>query len=63
MIGIQYLTDESGVRTSVLIDLKEWGEQWEDFYDGIIAESRKDEPTTSWQEFEDELDQLNSVRS
>ncbi|MCY7359192.1 MAG: hypothetical protein LH609_17395 [Rudanella sp.] len=44
MRGINYMTDDKGIRTAVVIDLKTYGEEIEDFLDGIEAESRKDEP-------------------
>ena len=47
MKGIQYVVDESGEKTAVLIDLKEHGELWEDLYDALIAEQRRDEPRPS----------------
>jgi hypothetical protein len=53
--GIQFVTDAEGQKVGVLLDLKEWGELWEDIYDNIIADSREREPTTSLQEFEAEL--------
>ncbi len=43
MSGIQFLTDEKGRKTGVLIDLKKHAAVWEDFQDGLIAESRRDE--------------------
>ena len=54
MKGIQFVVDENGKRTAVLIDLSVWGELWEDFYDSLISESRKDEPTISWGELRGE---------
>ena len=33
MEGIQFLVNEDGEKTSVLIDLNQWGELWEDFHD------------------------------
>ncbi len=56
MKGIQFVTDDTGKKTAVLIDLEEWGELWEDFYDILISESRKDEPTVPWEELKAELD-------
>ena len=53
--GIQYLVDESGQRTAVVISLEEWGELWEDFYDVLVSESRKDEPAVSWAELKAEF--------
>jgi len=47
MKGIQYIVNESGKRTGVLIDLKQHGQAWEDFYDAMIAEKRKSEPRES----------------
>jgi PHD/YefM family antitoxin component YafN of YafNO toxin-antitoxin module len=44
MKGIQFVTDERGQKTAVLIDLKTYGELWEDFYDSLIAAQRVDEP-------------------
>ena len=47
MEGIQYVTDDKGRKTAVLIDLKKFGELWEDFYDALIARERADEPRES----------------
>jgi hypothetical protein len=47
MHGIQYLTDEKGEKTAVLIDLKKNGDLWEDFYDAAIAKKREREPRES----------------
>ncbi len=55
MTGIQYVTDETGVPTAVMLDLKEWGDLWEDFYDGIVAEQRKHEPLIPWEEVKKQL--------
>jgi len=52
---VQYVTDSSGKRIAVLISLEEWGEIWEDFYDVLISESRKDEPTVSWETLKAEM--------
>jgi hypothetical protein len=47
MDGIRFVVDEKGNKTAVLIDLKEHGELWEDFYDSLIARARADEPRES----------------
>ncbi len=47
MEGIQFVTDDKGRKTAVLIDLEKHGELWEDFYDSLIAAERKDEPRES----------------
>ncbi len=43
MRGINYVTDDKNRKVAVQIDLKKHGELWEDFYDSMIAELRKDE--------------------
>ena len=43
MTGIQFLTDEKGRKVGVLIDLKKHGAALEDFWDGLISESRRKE--------------------
>jgi len=47
MKGIQFLVDDKGNKTSVVIDLKEHGELWEDFYDTVLAKERAKEPRES----------------
>ena len=55
MTGIQYVTDEHGNPTAVMLDLQTWGELWEDIYDGIVAEQRADEPLIPWEEVKERL--------
>ena len=43
MGGVQFVTDEKGRKTAVLIDLKRYGALWEDFWDGVVSESRRGE--------------------
>lgn len=43
MKGINYVTDDKNRKVAVQIDLKKYGALWEDFYDSMIAELRKDE--------------------
>jgi hypothetical protein len=45
--GIQFVTNAAGEKTAVLIDLKQYGDLWEDFYDVLIARQRADEPRES----------------
>ncbi len=47
MKGVQYVVDEGGEPTAVVIDLKANSKLWEDFYDRALAESRRDEPRES----------------
>ena len=44
MSGISYLVNEQGERAAVVIDLALHGELWEDFYNVLTAEVRKDQP-------------------
>ena len=37
MQGIQFVTDEKGQRVAVQINLKKFGELWEDFYDNCFG--------------------------
>ena len=55
--GIQFVIDGQGKKKTVLIDLEEWGESWEDIYDVLIARSRQDEPTVNWEELKAEMAQ------
>ena len=59
MRGIQFLVNENGEKTAVLLDLQEWGDLWEDFYDILVSRSREAEETVAWSELEAELDQEN----
>jgi hypothetical protein len=43
MTGIQFVTDEEGRKPAVQIDLKRYGAVLEDFWDGLISESRRKE--------------------
>ncbi len=47
MKGVQFLVDNRGNKSAVLIDLKKNGDLWEDFYDCAVARSRKREPRES----------------
>jgi len=53
--GVQYVTDSAGKRTAVLISLEEWGELWEDIYDVLVSQARKDELTVSWETLKAEM--------
>jgi len=47
MKGISFLTDEKNKKVAVQIDLKKYGALWEDFYDVMVAHSRRNEKTIS----------------
>jgi len=42
--GVQYVVDDRGKPTAVVIDLRRHRKLWEDFYDRSLSESRRDEP-------------------
>ena len=52
MSGIQFVIDENGTKSAVIIDLSKHADLWEDFYDTLIAHQRRKEPRES----------LNSVK-
>jgi hypothetical protein len=58
MKGVSYITDGKSQKKAVVIDLKtlaRYDEQIEDLFDAIIAESRRDEPSVSWEEVKKRL--------
>ncbi len=61
MEGIQFVVDDTGEKTAVLIDLKKYGELWEDFYDSLIARLRADEPRESLESVKQGLRQLGKL--
>ncbi len=61
MQGIQFLVDEQGEKTAVLIDLHKYGEVWEDFYDVNVARSRESEPRESFESVKEELRGLGKL--
>ena len=56
MKGIQFVVDVTGKKKAVLIDLEEWGELWEDIYDVMVSQARKDEPLVPWDELKAEIE-------
>lgn len=55
MKGIQFVLNDRGKRTAVIIDLKVWGEVWEDIYDSMVAYKRRNEPTVAWKDIKKEM--------
>ncbi len=47
MQGIQFVVNNKGEKVAVLIDLKKYGELWEDIYDSLTARQRASEPRES----------------
>jgi hypothetical protein len=48
--GVEFVIDDGGQKKAVLIDLKEHGEIWEDFYDTLRVKERESEPRESLKE-------------
>lgn len=51
MTGIQFVTDEKGRKVAVQIDLKKHGAIWEDFWDGLVSESRRNEKGVPYEQY------------
>ncbi len=47
MEGIQFLTNDKGEKVAVQIDLRKYGDLWEDVYDSLTARRRSREPRES----------------
>jgi hypothetical protein len=63
MKGIQYVTDESGNRVAVQIDLKKYAKLWQDFHDSKLMDERLKEKFISLDVVEKRLSQKKKPRS
>ncbi len=61
MEGIRYMVDEQGQRVAVVIDLKRYGDLWEDFYDTLLAYERANEPRETLHEVKERLHKLGKI--
>ncbi len=52
----QYLVDESGQKTAVVLPVEEYEELLEDIHDLAVIAERKDEPTTNFKELKKRLE-------
>lgn len=43
MIGVQFITDSKGRKVAVPVDLKKHAARFQDFWDGLVSESRRGE--------------------
>jgi len=59
--GIQFVVDEQGKKKAVQIDLKIYGDLWEDFYDMIIALQRESEPRETLEDVKRRLVELGKL--
>ena len=51
MNGIQFVTDAKGRRVAIQIDLKKYGSRLQDFWDGLISESRRKEKGIPYEQY------------
>jgi hypothetical protein len=50
MSGVKFLVDDAGRKTDVILDLRKHRRLWEDIYDRLLVESRRDEKRYSLKE-------------
>ena len=62
MTGIQVVTDEQGRKVAVQIDLKKYGPMLEDFWDGLISESRRTEKDIPFEKVKADLIRRGRIR-
>jgi hypothetical protein len=62
MSGIQFVTDAKGRKVAVQIDLKKYGAVLEDFWDGLISESRRKEKGIPLEEIKADLVKRGRLR-
>jgi len=61
MEGVQFVTNDKGEKTAVLIDIKKHSELWEDIYDIITARLRANEPRESLESVKKRLHNQNKL--
>ena len=62
MQGIQYVTDDKGKKIAVQINLKKFGEIWEDFFDNLLSRQRAGEPRESIDSVKERLKKQGKLR-
>ena len=62
MKGINYITDEKGNKTAVVISLKNYKEEILDFLDGLEASSRINEPSVDFEKTVNKIIKTKSRR-
>jgi hypothetical protein len=51
MTGIQFVTDANGRKIAIQIDLKKHGALLEEFWDGLVSESRRKEKSVPYEQY------------
>ena len=62
MRGIRFVTDEKGRKVAVQIDLKKHGAVLEEFWDGLISESRRKEKGITLEKVKSDLVKRGRLR-
>ncbi|MFM7571798.1 MAG: hypothetical protein ACKO4S_01470 [Snowella sp.] len=57
MQGIQYIIDDQGEKKAVVIDLTQWGQEWDAFHRILLSHSASDETWLQQPLFLEKLDQ------
>ena len=63
MNGIRYVVDEKGRKVAVQVDLKKYGALWEDFWDGLVSESRRKEKGIPFEKVKADLVKRGRLRA
>jgi hypothetical protein len=61
--GVQFVVNERGEKTAVVIDAKRHSEVWEDFYDATVASQRQGEPRETLEFVKRRLRRRGKLRS
>lgn len=56
MKGIEYIIDDQGDKTAVVINLEQWGKEWEAFYHLLLRQSFPSENWVHEASFSEKLD-------
>ena len=56
MKGIEYIVDDQGEKTAVVINLEQWGKEWEAFYNLLLKHSFSSERWVHQDSFSEKLD-------
>jgi hypothetical protein len=62
MTGVQFVTDSKGRKVAVLIDLKKHGARLQDFWDGLVSESRRGEVGVPFEKVKADLVKHGRIR-
>jgi hypothetical protein len=57
MKGIEYIINDQGEKTSVVIHLEQWGQEWEVFYNLLLKRAFLDESWIHQDDFSKKLDE------